>query len=484
MKRFFCRYIFFLIIFSFSIPSYSDSYPPDFSDLAAKLSPSVVNISTILTSEPNAQGAPQFPPGSPFEEFFRDFFERRGEQVPPPQRRRPQQAMGSGFIISPEGLIVTNNHVIEGAKTINVILSDSRSFKASIIGKDKKTDLALLKIETGELLPSVQWGDSDSAKVGNWVLAIGNPFGLVNTVTAGIISARARDISAGPFDDFIQTDASINRGNSGGPLFNLNGEVIGVNTAIYSPTGGSVGIGFSIPSNLAKTVLSQLEKFGKTRRGWLGVKIQTVTDDIANSLGLLKTMGALVSFVFEDSPAALSGMQTGDVILKFDGKEVDEMRSLPRIVAETDINKPVKVEVWRDGKIINLSVLVGEMKEESEEVVSSNNQEPLSQPGEPERLAELGLVLSNITGDVRNEFSIPEEIQGVIVVSVDDNSDAANKGILSGDIIMEVAQNKVLSVEEIKMILNMEKRASRNFALLLINRKGNLSFIAIKIEDK
>ena len=484
MKRFFCRYIFFLIIFSFSIPSYSDSYPPDFSDLAAKLSPSVVNISTILTSEPNAQGTPQFPPGSPFEEFFRDFFERRGEQVPPPQRRRPQQAMGSGFIISPEGLIVTNNHVIEGAKTINVILSDSRSFKASIIGKDKKTDLALLKIETGELLPSVQWGDSDSAKVGNWVLAIGNPFGLVNTVTAGIISARARDISAGPFDDFIQTDASINRGNSGGPLFNLNGEVIGVNTAIYSPTGGSVGIGFSIPSNLAKTVLSQLEKFGKTRRGWLGVKIQTVTDDIANSLGLLKTMGALVSFVFEDSPAALSGMQTGDVILKFDGKEVDEMRSLPRIVAETDINKPVKVEVWRDGKIINLSVLVGEMKEESEEGVSSKNQEPLSQPGEPERLAELGLVLSNITGDVRNEFSIPEEIQGVIVVSVDDNSDAANKGILSGDIIMEVAQNKVLSVEEIKMILNIEKRASRNFALLLINRKGNLSFIAIKIEDK
>ena len=473
-----------LFVVFISTPAYTDNYPPDFSDLAARLSPSVVNISTTLAAQPNVQGIPQFPPGSPFEDFFRDFFEKRGEQRPP-RESRPQQAMGSGFIIDEEGIVVTNNHVVEGAKVITVILSDDRSFKASLIGRDKKTDIALLKIDVDDKLPFVEWGDSDEAKVGNWVLAIGNPFGLVNTVTAGIISARARNIQAGPFDDFIQTDAPINRGNSGGPLFNLSGKVIGINTAIYSPSGGSVGIGFSIPSNLAKTVISQLKKYGKTKRGWLGVKIQTVTDDLASSLGLKKTMGALVSSIFPNSPAQSSGMKAGDVIIKFDGKEVKEMSVLPRIVAETDINKPVEVEVWRNGRSINLKVIIGEMEEQAEEKMALDSDDKgSSEDSKPEKVIELGLLLSNITSEVRNRFNIPDNLNGVIVVGVEPESDATTKGILPGDIIMEVAQNKVYSVYDVKMRILAEINASRDFTLLLLNRKGELSFIALKIQSK
>ena len=316
-------------------------------------------------------------------------------------------------------------------------------------------------------------------------MAIGNPFGLVNTVTAGIISARARNIQAGPFDDFIQTDAPINRGNSGGPLFNLNGKVIGINTAIYSPSGGSVGIGFSIPSNLAKTVILQLKKYGKTKRGWLGVKIQTVTDDLASSLGLKKTMGALVSSIFPDSPAQSSGMKAGDVIIKFDGKEVKEMSALPRIVAETDINKPVEVEVWRGGRSINLKVIIGEMKEQEEEKMAlDNGDKGPSGDSKPEKVMELGLLLSNITSEIRNRFNIPDNLNGVIVVDVESGSDASTKGILPGDIIMEVAQNKVYSVYDVKMRILAEINASRDFTLLLLNRKGELSFLALKIQNK
>ncbi|PPR31530.1 MAG: Periplasmic pH-dependent serine endoprotease DegQ [Alphaproteobacteria bacterium MarineAlpha9_Bin2] len=476
--------IFIFVVFLFVSPSYSDNYPPDFSDLAAALSPSVVNISTTLSAQPNAPGIPQFPPGSPFEDFFRDFFEKRGGERPR-RESRPQQAMGSGFIIGSEGLIVTNNHVIEGAINITVILHDNRSFKASIIGKDKKTDLALLKIEVDDELPAIEWGDSDNAKVGNWVLAIGNPFGLVNTVTAGIISARARDINAGPFDDFIQTDAPINRGNSGGPLFNLSGKVIGINTAIYSPSGGSVGIGFSIPSNLARIVIFQLKEYGKTRRGWLGVKIQTVTDDIASSLGLEKTMGALVSSVISDSPAMQSGMKAGDVIIKFDGKEVNEMRNLPKIVAATNIDKPVEVEVWRNGRSKRLKVVVGEMEETADRNLTlESDQDKLNNFGEPIKIAELGLTLSNLTNDLRNKFNIPENLKGVLIVDVENGSDADFKGILPGDIIMEIAQNKVYNISDVKMRVLDEIKASRNFVLLLVNRKGNLSFIALKLENK
>tara|TARA_B110000483_G_scaffold205169_1_gene248624 strand:- start:93 stop:1391 length:1299 start_codon:yes stop_codon:yes gene_type:complete len=429
-----------------------------------------------MSSVPNAPGAPKFPPGSPFEDFFNDFFEKRGEKRAP-RERKPQQAMGSGFIIDSSGLIVTNNHVIEDATSINVILTDNRTFTATLIGKDKKTDLALLKIETEDDLPFVKWGDSDTAKVGNWVLAIGNPFGLVNTVTAGIISARGRDISAGPFDDFIQTDASINRGNSGGPLFNLDGEVIGINTAIFSPTGGSVGIGFSVPSSLAKGVIFQLKKYGKTRRGWLGVRIQTVTDDIAASLGMDKASGALISGVMADGPAKLSGVKAGDIVLNFDGKIVKDMKSLPRIVAETEIDKPVTVEVWRNGRSMKLQVIVGEMAEDIKvSEVPQNSNEVVTK-----EVLELGILLSNITDDMRSKFGIPEDVNGVLVVNVKSETDASEKGILPGDIIIEISQNKVFTPDDVSMRVLEEINAERDFALMLINRKGILSYIAVKI---
>jgi serine protease Do len=462
--------------FLFSSVSLADSYPPDFSELSSRLSPAVVSISTIMSSVPNAPGAPNFPPGSPFEDFFNDFFEKRGEKRAP-RERKPQQAMGSGFIIDSSGLIVTNNHVIEDATSINVILTDNRTFTATLIGKDKKTDLALLKIETEDDLPFVKWGDSDTAKVGNWVLAIGNPFGLVNTVTAGIISARGRDISAGPFDDFIQTDASINRGNSGGPLFNLDGEVIGINTAIFSPTGGSVGIGFSVPSSLAKGVIFQLKKYGKTRRGWLGVRIQTVTDDIAASLGMDKASGALISGVMPDGPAKLSGVKAGDIVLNFDGKIVKDMKSLPRIVAETEIDKPVTVEVWRNGRSMKLQVIVGEMAEDIKvSEVPQNSNEVVTK-----EVLELGILLSNITDDMRSKFGIPEDVNGVLVVNVKSETDASEKGILPGDIIIEISQNKVFTPDDVSMRVLEEINAERDFALMLINRKGILSYIAVKI---
>ena len=319
--------------------------------------------------------------------------------------------------------------------------------------------------------------DSDTAKVGNWVLAIGNPFGLVNTVTAGIISARGRDISAGPFDDFIQTDASINRGNSGGPLFNLDGEVIGINTAIFSPTGGSVGIGFSVPSSLAKGVIFQLKKYGKTRRGWLGVRIQTVTDDIAASLGMDKASGALISGVMADGPAKLSGVKAGDIVLNFDGKIVKDMKSLPRIVAETEIDKPVTVEVWRNGRSMKLQVIVGEMAEDIKvSEVPQNSNEVVTK-----EVLELGILLSNITDDMRSKFGIPEDVNGVLVVNVKSETDASEKGILPGDIIIEISQNKVFTPDDVSMRVLEEINAERDFALMLINRKGILSYIAVKI---
>ena len=299
---------------------------------------------------------PEFPPGSPFEEFFKDFMEREPS-------RRPSQSLGSGFIISDDGLIVTNNHVIEGAEEITVYLPDDREFLAKIIGKDIKTDIAVLKVDPGdEKLPFVEFGDSEILRVGDWVLAVGNPFGLGGSVTAGIVSARGREIGQGQYDDFIQTDASINRGNSGGPLFNMNGKVIGINTAIFSQSGGSVGIGFAISSNLALSVVNQLKEFGRTRRGWLGVYIQEVTDEIANSLDFSESRGALVSSVKEGSPAEKAKILAGDIVLSFDGKAIGKMRELPRIVAETKVGSIVNVEIWREGRKIDLTVVLGELE--------------------------------------------------------------------------------------------------------------------------
>ena len=343
----------------------------------------------------------------PFEDFFRDFFDRNQPEGSP---RRRATSLGSGFIIDPRGFVVTNNHVIADADEINVILSDDTRHEATVIGRDPKTDLALLKIEPGRELPAVAWGDSRQSRVGEWVVAIGNPFGLGGSVTAGIISARQRNINAGPYDSFLQTDASINRGNSGGPLFNMDGEVIGVNTAIFSPSGGSVGIGFSIPSEIANRVINQLRDFGHTKRGWLGVRIQSVTDEIAESLGLDEAAGALVASVSPEGPADLGELEAGDVVLSFDGQPIEEMRDLPRIVADTDIGRSVPVEVWRRGEVQVLSVEVGELDEELP-VLASATTGLGEDEAEVGSVDALGLELSSITTASRTDFELAEDIR-------------------------------------------------------------------------
>ena len=457
--------------------------PEDFADLSDRLVPAVVNISTTQEGE-NFQGnppqVPQFPPGSPFEEFFRDFFDRQGEA--PEDRPRPRTtSLGSGFVIDSSGFIVTNNHVIADAAEITVTFADETSLRAELVGHDPKTDVAVLKVEPESPLNAVEWGDSDGARVGHWVVAIGNPFGLGNTVTAGIISARARDINAGPFDDFLQTDASINRGNSGGPLFNMEGHVIGINTAIYSPSGGSVGIGFAVPSNLARHVVYQLREYGETRRGWLGVRIQTVTDDLAESLGLDRSRGALVASISADSPAAAAGIEVGDVIVAFDGKSVETMRRLPRIVAETQIDKQVTVEVWRDGAVVALPVTVGRLDETGTQVASA----ALPGPEAPvlSEVPALGLTLSALTDELRTEFQIQEDVNGVMVVAVDVSGVAAEKGVQPGDIIVEVGQEEVSTPADVETKVEEHRQHDKRTVLLLLDRQGDLQFIALRLLD-
>ena len=474
-------FLVFLLVMKISIVSSIEQ--PDFSELADELIPSVVSVSVIISRETvNQPRAPQFPPGSPFEDFFKDFFERRGipRQNTPPQRpRRNETAQGSGFIIDDKGLIVTNNHVIAGASSITVVLHDGKTLQAKLVGADAKTDLALLKVKTDIKLKAVSWGDSDEVKVGNWAMAIGNPFGLVNTVTVGIVSARARDINAGPFDDFIQTDASINRGNSGGPLFNLNGQVIGVNTAIYSPSGGSVGIGFAIPSALAENIVEQLEEHGRTIRGWLGVRIQTVTEDLASTLGLDRPYGALVASVIPNSPAEKAGIKAGDVILDFNGSEVSEMRKLPRLVAETKVNSRSNVTIWRNERKKSLKVVIAEMKEEEKEVKESKNNNG-ADTLKSDYFEQLGITLSSITQDVRMRQNIPENVSGLLVTKVEQNTDAEIKGIRPGDIVQEINQVSVNEINAFRKILNSLK-GSKKGVLLLVNRQGNINFVALKL---
>ena len=461
--------------------------PNSFADLAEKLLPAVVNISTSQAAPQRQPGArpemPQFPPGSPFEEFFRDFFDR--QQQDQPQQQRKSTSLGSGFIIDAKnGYVVTNNHVIQDADEITVILQDDTNIKAELVGKDPKTDVALLKIKTNHPLVAVPFGDSDAMRVGDWVLAIGNPFGLGGSVTAGIISARQRDINAGPYDDFLQTDASINRGNSGGPMFNLNGEVIGINTAIFSPSGGSVGIGFAIPSNLAKSVVAQLKDYGKTRRGWLGVRIQGVTPEIAESLGLQAHKGALVASVTPNGPAAKAGIQAGDVVTKFDGKEINEMRRLPRVVADTAIDKAVPVEVWRKGKAVNLQVKVGELEAAEESgllaAVPEERRQPQQSPAQKPTEA-LGLKLTNITPELRQQFEIKPELKGVVVTEVQGNSTASEKGMRPGDVIIEVGQEEVRKPEDVTTKIQKAKEQGKKSILLLVDRHGDLRFVAIPL---
>ncbi len=457
-------------------PAAAMEEPASYADLAEKLMPAVVNISTSqLVRDPMTGVTPQFPPGSPFEDLFRDFFERRRQGGGSQDRR--VTSLGSGFIISQTGLVVTNNHVIEEADEITVILHDDRRLPAEVVGRDPKTDLALLKVKAGRPLVAVPFGESDRVRVGDRVLAIGNPFGLGNTVTAGIISARGRDIRAGPYDDFLQTDAPINRGNSGGPLFNLAGEVIGVNTAIFSPSGGSVGIGFAVPAALAQPVLDQLKEFGRTRRGWLGVRIQTVTDDIAESLGLSDADGALVADVISDSPAAKGGIKIGDVILKFDGKPIDSMRALPRIVAGTDIDRTVPVQVSRRGQRLSLKVTVGQL-EEKDNVVVAVEAEPEEGSSEAESL---GMRLSSITPELRQRFGLDKGVEGVIVTDLDPASAAASQGIRVGDVILEVGLEEVSNPNEVIDKVDKANRSKRKSVLLLVDREGDQRFVAVEI---
>ncbi len=466
--------------------------PSSFAPLAQRLLPAVVNIQVSQGGgQPragrDAPDVPQAPPGSPFEEFFRDFLERnrpgpRGEQPgqPPGQGPRRAQSLGSGFIIDPSGIVVTNNHVIEGAEEITVVLQDDTRIRAELLGADPRTDLAVLRVRHSRPLPAVPFGDSDTAQVGDWVVAIGNPFGLGGSVTAGIVSARGRDIRQGTYDDFIQTDAAINRGNSGGPLFNLNGEVVGINTAIYSPTGGSIGIGFSIPSNLAKNIVTQLREHGRVRRGWLGVNIQQVTDEIAESLSLRPgPRGALVASAREGGPAAGGGIQAGDVILRFNNTDVREMRFLPRIVADTPVGAQVPVVVWRNGREETLTVTVGELPAEQQQAAVQPNQ-PAPRPQQME-LSGLGLKIAPITPEARERFSLRPESRGVVITEVAPNSPGAERELRAGDVIVEVQQERVNSPQEVQDRLERLRRQGRATALLLIESAQGQRWVPLRL---
>lgn len=460
------------------LPLNGETAPESFSKLARDVMPAVVNISTSQTSS-NRPNMPQaFPPGSPFEDMFKDFFDRFGGpgmgNRQAPQRR--VQSLGSGFIISDDGYVVTNNHVIESADEIEVIMQDGTTHDATLVGRDPKTDVALLKIDSDSPLPFVRFGESDTLEVGDWVLAVGNPFGLGGSVSAGIVSARHRRLNAGPYDDFIQTDAAINKGNSGGPLFDMDGFVVGVNTAIISPTGGSVGIGFSIPSNMAKSVVSQLREFGSTRRGWLGVRIQIVSEDIADSVGLKDARGALVAAVSEDGPSARSDIRVGDIILTFDGRPIDEMQDLPRIVAETEVGKTVKVELWRDGRKVVQDVEIALLDETN---MVASNQSPDSSPVQ----TVLGMSLTSLTPEIRGRFGIEETVQGVLIVSVDPNSQAAQKGVEAGHVIDKVLSMQVRKPSDVLEAVEQLKQNGGSTMLLRLNVGGQYRFVALRIRE-
>ena len=451
--------------------------PESFADLADRLLPAVVNVSTTQVVEGSAGiELPQLPPGSPFEEFFKEFMERN---QPKQQQRRRATSLGSGFFIDNAGHVVTNNHVIQDADEISVILHDDTRLEAKVIGRDAKTDIAVLKVEPHGKLAPVKFGDSDNIRVGDWVVAIGNPFGFGGTVTAGIISARGRDINAGPYDDFLQTDASINRGNSGGPMFNLDGEVIGINTAIFSPSGGSVGIGFAIPSNSARGVIQQLIEHGQVRRGWLGVRIQSVTEEIADALGLKEAAGALVAGVIPGGPAEKAKLKDGDVILEFDGKPIGQMRRLPRLVADTDVGKTVPIKVWRDGRALTMKVEVGALEEPEEKAEAKASGSRGSTSGEA--VAALGIDIAAIDQRAREQFDLEADARGVVVTAVNPDGPAAEQGVRVGDRIVEVAQEPVSTPAQLAAKIKTAQSAGRKVVLLLVEDEGGMRFVAIRL---
>lgn len=448
----------------------TDSLAP----LVDKISPAVVNITTSTTIEGRTGPQGIVPEGSPFEDFFRDFQDRNNDEGSRPRRT---SALGSGFVISEDGFVVTNNHVIEGADEILIEFFDGEELAATVVGTDKNTDIALLKVETDTPLPFVSFTDSDTAKVGDWVIAMGNPLGQGFSVSVGIVSARNRALS-GSYDDYIQTDAAINRGNSGGPLFDMDGGVVGVNTAILSPNGGSIGIGFSMASNVVTRVVDQLKEYGETRRGWLGVRIQDVTEDVAEAMGLKKASGALITDV-PDGPAKDAGLLAGDVILSFDGVEVDDTRALVRQVGNTTVGKAVRVLVYRDDGTQTILVTLGRREEATAAVPAV--MEDTNDESQEEVV--LGLTLRVLTDDIRGEIGVPDGMDGLVVVAVDESSEAFEKGLRAGDLITEAGQQKVATLESLQDRITDAKDAGRKSLLLLVRRAGEPRFVALNLKD-
>lgn len=445
--------------------------PESFAELANQVSGAVVNITTTTNvATVSNPVTPTVPEGSPFEDFFRDFMDRNGES---PERQRRGSALGSGFVVSEDGYIVTNNHVIDGADEILIEFFSGEELPATVVGTDPNTDIAVLKVDSDDPLPFVPFGDSDLAQVGDWVMAMGNPLGQGFSVSAGIVSARGRALQ-GSYDDYIQTDAAINRGNSGGPLFNLDGQVIGVNTAILSPNGGSIGIGFAMSSAVVKNVVDQLRQFGETRRGWLGVRIQDVTEDLADALGLEEVAGALVTDVPE-GPAEVAGVKSGDVILTFDGGNVEDTRELVRRVGNTTVGKAVRVTVFRDGKTETLQVTLG--RRETAEAIPAS-----AVANEPIQDTLMGITVSDLTEELRAEYKIGEDATGLVVTELDEDSDAFAKGLRAGDLITEAGQQKVASLEDLSDRVEDAREAGRKSLLLLVRRGDDPRFVALSLE--
>lgn len=485
--------------------------PASVADLAEGLLDAVVNISTTQTIKGNDAGEdpvpmPKVPEGSPFQEFFDDFFKEQGDGDSGEQSRKVQ-SLGSGFVIDAEkGIVITNNHVIVDADEIIVNFTDGSKLKAELIGKDIKTDIAVLKVDpTKHKLKAVSFGNSETARIGDWVMAIGNPFGLGGTVTVGIISARKRDINSGPYDSFIQTDAAINRGNSGGPLFDMDGKVIGINTAIISPSGGSIGIGFAIPAEMAIGVIDQIKEFGEARRGWLGIRIQPVTDDVANSLGLKTSKGALISGLIEGADVDNKALEAGDVVIRFDGKTIDTARDLPRLVAESPVGRQVDVVVVRKGEEKTVTVTLGRLVEADKDQTAAgeaggeaggDDQAPMPQEGQTSdekgdkskqdkvaAVSVLGMTLAELDDDARGSFGIGEDIEGVVIIGVKPQSAAAEKRIERGEVIVDIGQELVKTPEDVKKRIDKLRREGRKNALLMLAaRTGELRFVTVRID--
>lgn len=460
-----------------SLPTYARGVPESFADLAEQVSPAVVNITTSTTIAASTDQGPVGPDGEPFQDFFQDFLDRRdGSPNPNQNRNRPRrsQALGSGFVISEDGYIVTNNHVIEGSDEILIEFFSGVELPAVVVGTDPKTDIAVLKVESDVPLTFVPFGDSDVMRVGDWVMAVGNPLGQGFSVSAGIVSARNRELS-GTYDDFLQTDAAINRGNSGGPLFNMDAQVIGVNTAILSPTGGSIGIGFSMASNVVSRVVDQLKEFGETRRGWLGVRIQDVTDDVAEAMGLETTAGALITDV-PDGPAKEAGIEAGDVILSFDGFDVTDTRELVRIVGYSPVGKAVRVVVHRDGGTQTILVTLGRREDAEAASAAVADAEEDSKSAEQEML---GLSVMEMTDELREQLGLGASATGLVVMAVDEDSQAFEKGLRAGDVITEAGQQKVVTIKDMQTRISNAQDAGRKSLLLLVRREGEPRFVAL-----